>query len=113
MLVPIIKIPFLYGLSNMVNHQAEKEIHYKIPLMNSLDNLDKFWMQRSNDTSGRDWYRPEELGLYGMNSGARYRQKHQDYPLKWVFLRAWIYEVGSDDTGNVMVVFRKCYNNKN
>jgi hypothetical protein len=34
-------------------------------------------------------------------------KKHQDYPLKCGFLRAWIYEVGSDDTGNLMVVFRK------
>jgi hypothetical protein len=34
-------------------------------------------------------------------------KKDQDYPLKCGFLRAWIYEVGSDDTGNVKEVFRK------
>jgi hypothetical protein len=35
-------------------------------------------------------------------------KKHQDYPIKCGFLRAWICEVGSGDTGNVRVVFRNC-----
>ena len=66
-IITMVKVLFLQSVFNMVDEQAEKEIHDRISFMNFLDYPQSWGMQRPYGTSGKGYRKQEETGSYGTN----------------------------------------------